>query len=86
MIGALVLGAHDDQGRLVHIGDVGTGFTEQALRQMADQLAPLAHDTSPLDVRRPAATREARWVEPELVGEVAYRTLSPDSSTPAGEG
>jgi bifunctional non-homologous end joining protein LigD len=79
MIGALVLGAHDDQGRLVHIGDVGTGFTEQALRQMAGQLAPLRRGTSPLDVPPPRGyARDARWVEPKLVGEVAYRTLSPD--------
>jgi bifunctional non-homologous end joining protein LigD len=79
MIGALVLGAHDDQGRLVHIGDVGTGFTERALREMAERLAPLARDTSPLDVPPPRGyARDARWVEPRLVGEVAYRTLSPD--------
>jgi bifunctional non-homologous end joining protein LigD len=79
MIGALVLGAYDDQGRLVHIGDVGTGFTERALREMADRLAPLGRDTSPLDVPPPRGyARDARWVEPRLVGEVAYRTLSPD--------
>ena len=79
MIGALVLGAYDDQGRLVHIGDVGTGFTERALREMADRLAPLARDTSPLDLPVPRGyARDARWVEPQLVGEVAYRTLSPD--------
>jgi bifunctional non-homologous end joining protein LigD len=79
MIGALVLGAYDDQGRLVHIGDVGTGFTEQALRQLARQLNPIARDTSPLDVPAPRGyARDARWVEPKLVGEVAYRTLSPD--------
>jgi bifunctional non-homologous end joining protein LigD len=79
MIGALVLGAYDDHGRFVHIGDVGTGFTQQALRQIADQLAPLARDTSPLDVPPPRGyARDARWVEPTLVGEVVYRTLSPD--------
>jgi bifunctional non-homologous end joining protein LigD len=79
MIGALVLGGYDDRGRLVHIGDVGTGFTEQALRQLADQLGPLHRDSSPLDVPAPRGyARGARWVEPKLVGEVAYRTLSPD--------
>jgi bifunctional non-homologous end joining protein LigD len=79
MIGALVLGGYDDQGRLVHIGDVGTGFTERALREMAERLTPLGRDTSPLDVPPPRGyARDARWVEPRLVGEVAYRTLSPD--------
>jgi bifunctional non-homologous end joining protein LigD len=79
MIGSLVLGAHDRQGRLVHIGDVGTGFTHHALRQLADRLAPLARDSSPLDQPpAPGYARDARWVEPVLVGDVAYRTLSPD--------
>jgi bifunctional non-homologous end joining protein LigD len=79
MIGSLVLGAYDEEGRLVHIGDVGTGFTENALREMAERLAPLARDVSPLDLPPPRGyARDARWVEPRLVGEVAYRTLSPD--------
>lgn len=79
MIGSLVLGAYDAQGRLVHIGDVGTGFTERALREMAQRLAPLARETSPLDVAPPPGyARDARWVQPRLVGEVAYRTISPD--------
>lgn len=79
MIGAVVLGAYDDRGRLVHIGDVGTGFTDHALCDVADRLRPLARNTSPLDEPPPAGyARDARWVQPVLVGDVAYRTQSAD--------
>ena len=78
-IGSLLLGVYDDAGRLGYAGNVGTGFTYQMLTDLARQLAPLRRATSPFDepVPRPDA-REARWVEPALVGEVAYRTLTPD--------
>lgn len=79
MIGSLMLSAYDEQGRLVYVGSVGTGFTEAALRELATVLAPLARDTPPLDVPAPRDhSRDARWVAPVLVAEVVYRTLTPD--------
>lgn len=79
MIGALLLGAHDGEGRLRYLGHVGTGFTEAALRRLATELAPLAQPGSGFDDDVPAVeARAARWVRPVLVGEVVYRTLTPD--------
>ncbi|GLH96870.1 ATP-dependent DNA ligase [Phytohabitans aurantiacus] len=79
MIGSVMLGAYDEQGRLVYVGHVGTGFTEAALRELAALLEPLAIDASPLDVPAPREhSRDARWIEPVLVAEVVYRTLTPD--------
>ncbi|HEX4724092.1 MAG TPA: non-homologous end-joining DNA ligase [Pseudonocardiaceae bacterium] len=78
-IGALLLGAHDrDAGDLRYIGDVGTGFTDQALQALQDVLTPLERPTSPFadDVPRDHA-RGAHWVRPELVGEVVYRQFTP---------
>ncbi|MGQ0574564.1 MAG: non-homologous end-joining DNA ligase [Pseudonocardia sp.] len=77
--GALLLGAHDEVGRLRYLGHVGTGFTDAALDAMAARLALLAAASSPFDdeVPRPEA-RRARWVRPELVGEVTYRNLTHD--------
>jgi bifunctional non-homologous end joining protein LigD len=78
-IGALLLGAHDrGSGDLRYIGDVGTGFTDQALHDLRDILAPLARPTSPFanEVPRDRA-RGAHWVRPELVGEVVYRQFTP---------
>ena len=77
-IGSLLLGVHSDEG-FVFCGHVGTGFTERALADMGRRLAPLHRDTSPYDrpVPRPDA-RGARWVEPVLVGTVAYTEWTSD--------
>ncbi|MFC0528683.1 non-homologous end-joining DNA ligase [Phytohabitans kaempferiae] len=78
-IGALLLGAYDPAGRLVYIGKVGTGFTNRMLDDLGARLAPLRRTGPPFDgpVPRPDA-RDASWVEPRLVGEVEYRTVSPE--------
>jgi bifunctional non-homologous end joining protein LigD len=70
-IGSLLLGVHDDAGELVYVGHVGTGFTDRMLRDLAGALT--ARSSSPFAGRLPReVTRDARWVEPGLVGEVAY--------------
>ncbi|WP_225924672.1 non-homologous end-joining DNA ligase [Pseudonocardia abyssalis] len=79
-IGALLLAAHDGAGRLRFLGHVGTGFTDAVLRDLHGRLAPLRRDDSAFDddeVPREYA-RPARWVDPVLVGEVEYRTLTHD--------
>jgi bifunctional non-homologous end joining protein LigD len=78
-IGALLLGTHDPAtGDLVYIGDVGTGFTDQALRDLQELLVPLEQRTSPFANAVPRdRARDARWVRPDLVGEVVYRQFTP---------
>ncbi|MEV6851420.1 hypothetical protein [Actinoplanes sp. NPDC051411] len=57
---------------------MSTGFTDVMLRQLHEQLAAIARGTSPVsDVPREHA-RHAHWVEPVLVGEVAFRNWTPD--------
>jgi bifunctional non-homologous end joining protein LigD len=71
-IGSLLVGVQDE-GVLVYSGHVGTGFTQQTLRMLADRLAPLRRDSSPFGTTVPAQdARFARWVEPVLVAEVAF--------------
>ncbi|HEU5156075.1 MAG TPA: non-homologous end-joining DNA ligase [Streptosporangiaceae bacterium] len=78
MIGSLLLGVFDDHG-LVYIGNVGTGFTEAMLADLAARLAPLARPATPFDTDvPPEVSRAARWVDPDLVGEVAYLQWTPD--------
>lgn len=74
-IGALVLAAHNEQGRLAYLGNVGTGFNRATLNELQSQLAPLSRPAPALDGPLPP---DAQWVEPVLVGEVAYRTLTPE--------
>jgi bifunctional non-homologous end joining protein LigD len=78
-LGALLLGAYDDDHRLRYIGDVGTGFTDPMLGDLLARLAELEQSGSPFDEPVPREhARRAHWVRPHLVGEVEYRTLTPD--------
>jgi bifunctional non-homologous end joining protein LigD len=79
MIGSLLLAAYDPTGELAFIGGVGTGFTDAMLGDLAETLRPLERETSPFAGPLPAAeVRGARWVEPTVVGEVVYRSFTPD--------
>jgi bifunctional non-homologous end joining protein LigD len=84
-IGSLLLatphGSTDDgadDGDLTYIGRVGTGFSDKMLAELTAKLSrierktPAVHDV-PTDV-----ARRARWVRPELVGEVTYGEMTPD--------
>jgi bifunctional non-homologous end joining protein LigD len=76
-VGSLLVGVHDDAGRLVYAGHVGTGFTAAAL----EELEPLftAADAPPFaDALPREVTRDAHWVVPELVGEVAFAAWTAD--------
>jgi bifunctional non-homologous end joining protein LigD len=77
-IGSLLLGVPGPDG-LDYVGHVGTGFTDKMLRDLQADLAPLARDTSPfaVEVPRPHA-KDARWVAPELVGEVVFSEWTRD--------
>jgi bifunctional non-homologous end joining protein LigD len=68
--GALHLGVYDDD-RLVYVGKVGTGFDEDTLRQVWEQLQALKRPTSPFDAGTPTG-RGHHWVEPKLVAEVRF--------------
>jgi len=77
-VGSLLLGVYSATG-LEYAGHVGTGFTEQVLRDVADRLRALERDTPPFTgtVPRPDA-RDAHWVEPVLVGEVRFSEWTRD--------
>jgi bifunctional non-homologous end joining protein LigD len=80
MIGSLLFAVPAaETGELAFAGHVGTGFTDAALRDLADRLAPLRRATVPVGGEIPREhTRGVQWVEPVLVGEVAYATWAPD--------
>ncbi|HET7053419.1 MAG TPA: non-homologous end-joining DNA ligase [Solirubrobacterales bacterium] len=73
-IGAILLGAHDEEGELRYAGKVGTGFSERDLDELLARLRPLARKSSPFAGRR--GPRSANFVEPELVAEVEFRELT----------
>jgi bifunctional non-homologous end joining protein LigD len=69
--GALLLAVHDDQGRLVFSGQVGTGFSEDTLSDLMGRLREREQVESPLG-ETPRELRGAHWVRPELIAEVAF--------------
>jgi bifunctional non-homologous end joining protein LigD len=75
-IGSLLVGVSTPDG-LAYLGNVGTGFTDAALRDLHSRLTGLEIPTSPFDaVPVPHEfARFARWVRPELGGEVAYAEI-----------
>jgi len=77
-IGALLM-ALPDEGGLRYAGRVGTGFSDDALRRLAGQLAPLSRPDPPLaDAPPRAQTADAHWVQPVLVGEVGFAEWTVD--------
>ncbi|MDT4938046.1 MAG: bifunctional non-ous end joining protein LigD [Pseudonocardiales bacterium] len=77
-IGSLLLGIPDEDG-LRYVGQVGTGFTQQILDDLLARLNRLSRKSSPFrpDVPR-ADARDAQWVTPKLVGEVAFSEWTAD--------
>lgn len=74
--GALLLGAHDGNGKLRYVGKVGTGFTEQSLDSLARTFRPLIRQTSPF-ADRPRA-RGVTYLSPRLVAQVAFEEWTAD--------
>ncbi|WP_458217038.1 DNA ligase D [Paracidovorax citrulli] len=71
-LGALLLGIHDEAGRLVYAGKVGTGFDTGTLQALREQLEELRTDESPFQ-RMPAGTRvKGIWVRPKTIAEVSF--------------
>jgi len=91
-LGSLVLAVHDGDGGnrgnrgngggrppLRYAGRVGTGFTQETLRDLAERLEPLARKTPPVEgAPKSARGRRVHWVEPELVAEVEFTEWTGD--------
>ena len=69
--------AYNKTGKLIHIGNVGTGFSDQDLARMMNLLNRLhsKSKTVPGDVEAPTAIK---WVKPKLVAEVGYMKMTTD--------
>jgi len=63
--------------KLTYAGKVGTGFNAALIESLSEAMAPLARDKPALDVPR-AALRGSHWIEPKLVGEVAFTEFTSD--------
>jgi bifunctional non-homologous end joining protein LigD len=69
--GALVLGLYDRKGRLIHVGQAGTGFDHKALKEMFARLQPLKTKHNPFHGSL-GGLRTVQFVEPKLVAEIKF--------------
>jgi bifunctional non-homologous end joining protein LigD len=69
--GSIILGLYDEKGRLLHVGQAGSGFTEKTHEDMWRLLQKLKTDKNPF-ANRVESTRGTHWVKPELVAEIKF--------------
>jgi len=68
--GAIVLGLYDKKGRLIHVGQAGTGFDHGKLRDLAKLFKPLETNENPFYRRVDA--KHVHWLKPKLVAEIKF--------------
>jgi bifunctional non-homologous end joining protein LigD len=69
-LGALLLGAHEDGG-LIYVGRVGTGFSDATLRELRRRLDALEQPASPF-AAFPDVPPATHWTRPVLVATVTF--------------
>ena len=74
-IGALLMGAYEDE-KLHFVGKVGTGFTEQRLRELAAKFRSLTRASTPFV--DPPREKRVTWLAPKLVAQVAFAEWTGD--------
>jgi bifunctional non-homologous end joining protein LigD len=75
--GALVLAVNED-GKLRHVGQVGTGFDHKLMKFIYGRLEPLISKTSPLTPK--PKIKGVTWVRPELICQARYLEWTHDGN------
>ncbi len=81
---SLIAGVFKD-GKLVHVGRIGTGFGKDKVARLLPKLKALEIDTSPFSDKEPkgrSGTKagDSHWVKPQLVAEIEYAGLTGDGN------
>jgi bifunctional non-homologous end joining protein LigD len=81
--GSIVLGLYDKQGRLIHVGQAGSGFNQESLSEISKLLKKRETKQKPFygDVE---ALRKVTWVKPDLVAEIEYAEWTDGASGGSG--
>lgn len=78
-LGGLVVAYHDDAGRLVYAGRVGSGISDPERRRLRAELTRREVASSPIDVGVPTTwDRPVHHCRPEVVVEVAFAEWTGD--------
>jgi bifunctional non-homologous end joining protein LigD len=81
--GSLVLGLYDKKGRLIHIGQAGSGFDQKSLDDIWKTLKKLETKKNPFS-GEVEALRKVFWVKPELVAEIEFAEWTGGTSDGSG--
>ncbi|HEX6243344.1 MAG TPA: non-homologous end-joining DNA ligase, partial [Polyangiales bacterium] len=75
-LGSLLLGVHDENGKLRYAGNVGTGFDTRTLDALRKRLDGIEASASPFfeGPQKVGTTRRMvpHWVKPKLVAEISF--------------
>lgn len=76
--GSLILGAHDEKGKLHYVGSSGGGFSQAKLKKLFEKMGPLVTQKKPV-AETVEKGKEITWVEPRLICEVEFAEWTPDN-------
>jgi bifunctional non-homologous end joining protein LigD len=78
--GAILIGYHDQAGKLVYAGRVGTGFDQRTLAALHRKFAKLKQARSPFAnlAGTTGAARGVTWLRPKLVAEIEFSNWTDD--------
>ena len=69
--GSIVLGLYDEKGRLIHVGNAGTGFNQDHAGDLWRRMKKLETDQSPFH-GKVETSRRVHFLKPELVAEIKF--------------
>jgi len=81
--GSVVLGLYDKKGRLIHVGQAGSGFNQKSLDEIWQMLKKRETKKNPF-FGEVEALRKTYWVKPELVAEIEYAEWTGGTSEGSG--
>jgi bifunctional non-homologous end joining protein LigD len=68
---SLMLGTFNEEGKLIYCGNVGTGFTENSIKDLYQQMIKYERKMSPFSQKVPLSS-QAIWLKPVLVAEIEF--------------
>lgn len=85
--GSIVLGLYDKKGRLIHVGQAGSGFTQKSLAEIWKLLKARETKQNPF-YGEVEALRKVHWVKPDLIAQIEFSewTGGEESGKIAGTG
>ncbi len=73
--GALILGLYNEIRKPVYVGKVGTGFSDETLKELSAKFTKLTTENIPFKADLPSSVQ---WLKPVLVCEVFYQVVTKD--------